>query len=128
MITTAINCETDLVQVAAALHDARFTADAIKYDSESDTISLKCWVLGRSPKEERVSRRWKGNRLTFSTVMGCKIETREAAPYYELATIRFDKQDCRMDLVAHYGIEISFRVRELLGTLVETGETEERWK
>lgn len=50
-MTFNINNSADLKLIAATLHDARFTADAINYDKAARILTLKCWV--REPKQKR---------------------------------------------------------------------------
>jgi hypothetical protein len=126
-MTTRITNAVNLKSVAATLHDARFTADAIKFDAATHTFDLKCWVLEPKPKADAAARRWQACRLSFANVVDCKVNAKEKVRYYELATIRFSERDRKLDLVTHYAIEISLAVGELDGTLTETSETRDKW-
>lgn len=110
------------------LHDARFTTDAIGFDASVRTFTLKCWVLEPKPKAVAAPRRWQSCRLSFTNIADCKVNEREKIPYYELATIRFIEHERRIDLVTHYGIEISLITESLDGALNETRETREKWE
>ena len=126
-MTTKINNETDLKSVGAALHDARFTSEAIVFDAQAGTFGLKCWVREPKPTDGGGAPRWRANLLSFSNVANCTVKAREMVSYYELASIRFARRTGRLELVTHYGIEISLQVRELNGALIETDETKENW-
>lgn|GEM_PF-7106976 len=121
-MATWITDPAELKSLAATLHDARFTADAIAFDAAAQTFTLKCWVF------DSVSRRWRARQLSFGNVAACKVNTKEKVRYYELATIRFTERDRKLDLVTHYGIEISLAVEKLDGRLNETNETRDNWK
>jgi hypothetical protein len=126
-MATRISSETDLKSIAAILHDARFTADAVDFNAPAQTFNLKCWVSEPKRREGTGFREWKGYRLSFIKVTDCKVNTREKVSYYELATIRFAAGDRRLNLVTHYGIEISLQVGELNGALTEISETRAEW-
>ena len=126
-MTTKISSKADLKSVGATLHDARFASEDIDFDAKAGTFCLKCWVLDPKPKLGGVGPRWRANQLSFSNVANCTVETREVVSYYELATIRFARRNGRLELVTHYGIEISLQIREPNGALIETDETEENW-
>lgn len=113
-MATRITNAAELKSLAATLHDARFTADAIAFDAAAQTFTLKCWVL------EPVSRSWQARQLSFGNVADCKVNTKEKVRYYELATIRFTERERKLDLITHYGIEISLAVDKLDGALSET--------
>lgn len=118
----------ELKSLAATLHDARFTADAVTFDAAARTFTLKCWVLEPKPTAVENSHRWQARQLSFGSVTDCKVNVKERVRYYELATIRFAERDRKLDLVAHYGIEISLAVGELDGALTETSETRAKWE
>ena len=126
-MNTRITSEADLKSVSSLLHDARFTVNAIEFDSASHTFVLTCWVLESRQEGSVASRYWKGCRLSFANVSDCKLNIREAVSYYELATIRLVARDQKLDFVTHYGIDISLIIGELDGTLEKTNETRERW-
>ncbi len=121
-MATRITNAAELKSLAATLHDARFTADAIAFDAAAQTFTLKCWVF------DSASRRWQARQLSFGNVADCKVNTKEKVRYYELATIRFTERDRKLDLVTHYGIEISLVVDKLDGALNETSETRDKWE
>lgn len=123
-----ITNSADLKSVAATLHDARFTAEALTFDATARTFALKCWVLEPKPMPAGNSRCWQACQLSFGNVADCKVNVKEKVRYYELATIRFSERDRKLDLVAHYGIEISLAVGELGGALTETNETRDKWE
>jgi hypothetical protein len=127
MLTKIANAD-DLKPVAAMLHDARFTADAIAFDAEARTFALRCWVLEPKPTAAGNSRRWRACRLSFENVTDCKVTAKEKVRYYELGTIRFSERNRKLHLVAHYAIEISLVVGELDGVLTETDETRDKWE
>jgi hypothetical protein len=70
---------------------------------------------------------WAACQLSFANVVDCKVNTTEKVRYYELATIRFFERARKLELVTHYGIEISLCVGELEGSLTETTETRQQW-
>jgi hypothetical protein len=117
-----------LKSVAAILHDGRFTADAITFDATARTFTLKCWVPEPKTKATEASRRWQACRLSFTNVADCKATAKEKVRYYELATIRFSEHSHKLDLVAHYGIEIALAVEELNGALTQMSETRDKWE
>jgi len=121
MITRITNT-AELKPLAATLHDARFTADTIAYDVAARTFTLTCWVF------EPASRRWQAWQLSLNNVTDCRVNLREKVCYYELATIRFSERDCKLDLITHYGIEISLTVCKLAGALTNRGETRDNWE
>lgn len=121
-MATQITHAVELKSLAATLHDARFTADAIVFDAATQTFTLKCWVF------EPVSRSWQARQLSFGSVADCNVNTKEKVRYYELATIRFTERDRKLDLVTLYGIEISLVVDKLDGALSETSETRDKWE
>jgi hypothetical protein len=127
-MATRITNAADLKSLAATLHDARFTAEAIAFDGKGRTFTLKCWVLESKPTAAGSSRRWQACRLSFANVTDCKVNAKEKVRYYELATIWFSERDRKLDLVTHYGIEISLTVGELDGALTETSETRDKWE
>ena len=119
--------EADLKSVATVLHDARFTADAINFDAATHSFTLKCWVLEPKSKSIGVVRGWQAHQLSFANVTGCKVNVKEKVFYYELATIRFNQRDSKLDLITHYAVEMSLRLGKLEGTLTETDERREQW-
>jgi hypothetical protein len=121
-MATRITKAAELKSLAATLHDARFTADTIAFDATARTFTLKCWVL------ELASRQWQAQQLSFGDVADCKVNVKEKVRYYELATIRFAERERKLELVAHYGIEISLAVDKLDGALNETNETRDKWE
>jgi hypothetical protein len=123
-----INNATELKSVATILHDARFTANGIDYDATAHTFILKCWACEPKPKGVGVTSGWQAHGLSFTNVTGCKVNVKEKVSYYELATIRFNERDSRLDLIAHYAVEISLQLGQLDGALTETGERLEHWK
>jgi hypothetical protein len=126
-MATRITNAAELKSLAATLHDARFTADAVAFDAAARTFALKCWVLEPKPTEGN-SRRWQARQLSFGNVADCKVNVKEKVRYYELATIRFAERNRKLDLVAHYGIEISLALGELDAALTEMSETREKWE
>lgn len=124
---TTITNVADVKSVATTLHDARFMADAIEFDSTAKMFALKCWVLERKPKKLGASQCWHACRLSFTSFADCKVNEREKVPYYELATLRFAEGQRRLDLITHYGIEVSLAMEHLDGALTETSETREKW-
>ena len=119
--------EDDLQSVATILHDARFTADAIYFEAATHTFTLKCWTLGSKPKQVGMTRAWQAHRLSFNSVIGCKVNVNEKVAYYELSTLRFNKSDSRLDLFTHYAVEMSLQLEKLEGALTETNEQREQW-
>ncbi len=126
-MTTKISNQADLKKAAATLHDARFTADAIGFDVSTNVFTLKCWVFEPEQSKGGSPRRWKACRLSFTDVANYNLTTREKVCYYELSTIRFAEGDHRLDLITHYGIQITLQIGELHGALTETSETRELW-
>lgn len=119
--------ETDLKSASAFLHDARFTLDAIDFNPRTQTFALKLWVYAPKGKGGKDSQMWKAYLLSFAAVTDCSVKMHEKVSYYELATIRFVKHEACVHLVAHYGVEITLRIRELKGVITETDETRKRW-
>jgi len=122
-----IKTQANLKKAAAILHDARFTADAIRFDASAKTFALKCWVFKYKQKKDSTSRHWKAYQLSFADVAECKVTTLEKVSYYEIATIRFDEEDHILYLVTHYAIQIRLQIGKLDGALMETDETREQW-
>jgi hypothetical protein len=122
-MTTNISNPDDLKCVAATLHDARFTPDAIiNFNAEAHTRthtwSLQCWVLESKQGDIKSSRQWQACVLSFAGVSNCRVNIKEIVPYYELATLRFTEHSRTIQLVTHYGIEICLEVEKLAGTLL----------
>jgi hypothetical protein len=126
-MVTRIKNAVNLKSTAATLHDARFTVEDVTFDAPARIFTLKCWVLEPNPQSVGTSRRWQAYQLSFANVSDCKVTMKEKVRYYELATIWFSERDRELDLVTHYGIEISLSVGELDGALIETSETRDRW-
>ena len=126
-MTTNISNPDDLKCVAATLHDARFTPDAINFNAEAHTWSLQCWVFESKQGDIKSSRQWQACVLSFAGVSNCRVNIKEIVPYYELATLRSTEHSRTIQLVTHYGIEICLEVEKLAGTLVETAETRSQW-
>jgi hypothetical protein len=115
MIIDDINA---LKSAASLLHDARFTAEAIVFEKSTRTFTLKCW-------QRDVHRSWRAYQLLIANVIESKVTVKEAVAYYELSTFRFDQR--RLELITHYGIEISLEVEKLAGEVIDTGETQQDW-
>jgi hypothetical protein len=124
-VTTRITNTAELKLLAATLHDARFTTDAIAFDAAARTFTLKCWMLEPA---KSASRRWRACQLSFGSVADCKVNVKEKVSYYELATIRFAERDRKLELVAHYGIELNLAVDKLDGDLIQTNERLDNWE
>jgi hypothetical protein len=115
--------EKSLKPAAALLHDARFIADTIEYNTTKRKFSMKCWIRV-SAKGEKV---WKAHSLEFSDVDDCKITQKEIVSYYELATLNFNKNKQELNLVTHYAIEIILKTDGLNGLMTESGESRKNW-
>jgi len=124
---TIIGSKTDLKSASAFLHDARFTFDAIDFNPQTQTFSLKLWVCAPRRKGGKDLQMWKAYLLSFAAVTDCKVKMHEKVSYYELATIRFVKREGCVHLVAHYGVEITLWIRELAGAIKETDESRQEW-
>lgn len=111
----------ELKSIAALLHDARFTLADIAFSDETGVFTLKCWVL------KSVSQNWQECQILFNSVVDCKIKISEKVRYYELATIRFAEHSQYLELIAHYGVEVSLTVDRLNGKYGETGKSREKW-
>jgi hypothetical protein len=116
----------DLRLVAATLHDARFTADGIEFNATTHGLVLKCWQLEAESGE--VPQQWKAFRLSFTNVSDCKVSIKETVAYYELATMMYSQKDHKLDIIAHYGIEIRLVVDHLDAALTETSEIRATWE
>jgi len=126
-MTTKISSQPELKRAAATLHDARFTADAIKFDVSANVFTLKCWIFEPAQNKGGNARRWRACRLSFTGVTNCDVTTHEKVCYYELSTVRLARSGHRLDLITHYGIQLVLQIRELNGVLTETDEMRERW-
>ena len=122
---TNINRLLDLKSVAAELHDARFIASEIHYEKHEQRFHLKCWQRERQQRSN--AHPWKAWSLCFRQVLDWTIIIHEEVNFYELSTIRFLADEQRLDLIAHYGAELSLVVEELNGTLTQLSETREAW-
>src|SRR5258705_3547323 len=123
-MTISISDAGSLKAVSAELHDARFAHDGITFDSARHTFDLKCWVMRRHPEGGRC---WMAFHLFFANVTECNVIPTEKVDYYELATIRYSEKNRRIDLVAHCGLTLDLRIKQLDGSLTETLEAKEIW-
>jgi hypothetical protein len=123
--TTTIN-KTTLKAASALLHDARFYAEDLIFESEKHEFRIKCWVLSYLKRSERSRRRpWDAWVLTVFNVKSCKVDLHERVIDYELADLSFHEEPKVLELVTHYAISIVLTVADLSGSLVATGESKE---
>jgi hypothetical protein len=71
--------------------------------------------------------------MEIASVVACtsgrvQVEHKREVPYYELSTLKVSAAARQLDLVSHYGINISLVLRSLDGTLTETGQTRDKWE
>jgi hypothetical protein len=117
--SSVIDNASSLEEVAAFLHDARFTADSISFDADKQIFSLKCWV------QLAFRGVYKAYTLSFSGVTGCNVVQEEDVRFYEISTLRFNENSRRLEILTHYAVEISLELVDLMGMLTETSETRE---
>src|SRR2546423_9591085 len=110
LLMTQIKTPFDLKSVAAQLNDARFIASEIHYEKHEQLFHLKCWQREREQRSK--PHPWKAWSLCFHQVLASTIIIHEEVKFYELSTIRFLAAEQRVDLITHYGAELTLVVEE----------------
>lgn len=127
----AITNTEQLAEASAILHDGRFYANTIKYDSSTELFKMEVWITSEYPAGQQPttwhSRTWKKCILNFCGVNKTSIFVKENVVYYEIFTFKFDPLDYKVEIICQYAIEIFIYVRSINGSIEFTNVIDDAW-
>lgn len=116
-----ITNRSNIRYILGIVHDSIFTEKNVIYNMSTKTFSLKLWQVEICSEEHR--KYWRAYHFVFRNVIHMTINKQENHKYYELSTVKFDETTYRLDLMAHYGIDIVLQLLSLDGELQKTEES-----